>query len=334
MIFNLPNGLQGYYLADSEGNRLDAGPTAIVTDKFAEDNVVRNALSCVRCHDRGMKAFKDVVRPAIEKLPGHLGFNKKKVLALYPEQDELSALLKKDSERFLTAMEKVLGRPQTVEPLIPVTRRFLEDPLLLGTVAGELGLENSDEMAAVFRSRQFTSLGLLPLASKGAIRRDTWEDYFDQVVHQLGLGKPVVPLDAVSRKNYAPLGVGPDITLTTTRGTRLFGAGDKIAILVKNNGKLPVFIEMIGTSTRGDMIALVPAGTKLSPGQEHRFPEEGTLTVKAATGREFITVFSSDQSFVAGTRFHGKHTADRYVHDLSTVNAAPIVKKTLVIETR
>ncbi|TWT91870.1 c-type cytochrome domain-containing protein [Neorhodopirellula pilleata] len=334
MIFNLPNGLQGYYLADAAGNRLDAGPTAIVTDKFAEDKVVRNALSCVRCHDKGIKPFKDVVRPAIESLPGHLGFNKKQVLALYPEQDELSALLKKDTDRFLGALEKVLGRPQSIEPLVPVTRRYLEDPLLLGTVAGELGLEDSEDMAAVFRSRQFTSLGLLPLASKGAIRRDTWEDYFDQVVHQLGLGKPVVPLDAISRRNYAPLGVGPDITLTTTRGTRLFGAGDKIAILVKNNGKLPIFIELIGTSTRGENIVLVPAGTKLSPGQEHRFPEEGTLTVKAATGQEFITVFSSDQSFVAGTRYHGKHTADRYVHDLSTINTAPIVKKTLVIETR
>ena len=37
MIFNLPNGLQGYYLADAAGRRIDAGPTAIVTDKFAED---------------------------------------------------------------------------------------------------------------------------------------------------------------------------------------------------------------------------------------------------------------------------------------------------------
>ncbi|MEZ6128054.1 MAG: c-type cytochrome domain-containing protein [Planctomycetaceae bacterium] len=334
MIFNLPNGLQGYYLADSKGSRLDAGPTEIVTDKFAEDKIVRNALSCVRCHDRGMKAFKDVVRPAIEMLPGHLGFSKKQVLALYPEQEQLSALLKKDGDRFLTAMEKVLGHPQTAEPLTPVSRRFLEDPLLLGTVTGELGLAKSEDMAPVFRSRQFSALGLLPLASKGAVRRDTWEDYFDQVVHELGLGEPVIPLDAVTRLNYAPLGIGPDVSMTTTRGSRFFAAGDKIAIIVKNNGKLPIFIELLGTGTKGETVVLVPSGTKLDAGMEHRFPEEGTITVQPSTGRELITVFASDKEFAAGTHYKGKNTADRYVHELPVSGAAAIVKKSLVLETR
>lgn len=334
MIFNLPNGLQGYYLADAKGRRIDAGPTEIVTDKFAGDKIVRNALSCVRCHDRGMKAFKDVVRPAVEMLPGHLGFSKKQVLALYPKQEDLSALLKKDGNRFLNAMEKILGHPQTAEPLTPVTRRFLEDPLLLGTVTGELGLEKSDDMAVVFRSRQFSALGLIPLASKGAVRRDTWEDYFDQVVHELGLGEPVIPLDAITRPNYAPLGVGPDLTLTTTRGSRFFAPGDEIAIIAKNNGKLPIFIEMIGTSIRGQNVVLVPAGTKLDAGAEQRFPEEGTITVKAASGRELITVFGSDKEFAAGTHYKGKNTSDRYVHELPAADAPAIVKKTLVIETR
>ncbi|MCA9011703.1 MAG: hypothetical protein KDB01_18245, partial [Planctomycetaceae bacterium] len=334
MIFNLPNGLQGYYLADATGARLDAGPTEIVTDKFAEDKVVRNALSCVRCHDRGIKAFKDVVRPAVELLPGHLGYSKKQVLALYPEQEQLSALLKKDGDRFLDAMEKVLGHPQTTEPLTPVTRRFLEDPLLLGTVSGELGLAKSDDMASVFRSRQYAALGLVPLASKGAVRRDTWEDYFDQVVRELGLGEPVIPLDAVTRLNYAPVGVGPDVSITTTRGSRFFAAGDKIAIIVRNNGKLPVFIELVGTGTKGEKVVLVPSGTKLEAGAEQRFPEEGTITVKAATGREFITVFASEKEFAAGTHYKSKHTADRYVHELPTSDAAAIVKKTLVLETR
>lgn len=334
MIFNLPNGLQGYYLANAKGRRIDAGPTEIVTDKFAEDKIVRNALSCVRCHERGMKSFKDVVRPAVELLPGHLGYSKKQVLALYPEQDELSALLKKDGNRFLDAMEKVLGHPQTTEPLQPVTRRFLEDPLLLGTVSGELGLANSEDMAAVFRSRQFSALGLIPLASKGAIRRDTWEDYFDQVVHELGLGEPVIPLDSVNRLNYAPLNVGPDVTITTTRGSRFFAAGDKISIIVKNNGRLPIFVELLGTGTKGENVVLVPAGTQVEPETEHRFPAEGTITVKPSQGRELITVFASDKEFAAGTHYIGKNTADRYVHELPKVGASAIVKKTLLIETR
>ncbi|MEP3479948.1 MAG: c-type cytochrome domain-containing protein [Fuerstiella sp.] len=334
MIFNLPNGLQGYYLADGIGNRLDAGPTEIVTDKFAEDKVVRNALSCVRCHDRGIKTYRDVVRPAVETLPGNLGFSKRKVLALYPKRDEFTALLKKDGARFMDAMEKVLGHPQETEPLTPVTRHFLEDPLTLGTAAGELGLAHSADLAVVFRSRSFAALGLVPLASKGAIRRDTWEDHFDQVVRELGLGEPIVPLDGNMRLDYAPLGHGPDIGITTTRGSRFFAPGDEIAIILTNNGKQPVFIELVGTGTKGEKVVLLPAETVMNPGHQLSFPEQGTITVKPSTGRELITVFASHQRFPAGTLYRADDVADRYVHELPGPKDEPIVKKSLVIQTR
>lgn len=334
MIFNLPNGLQGYYLSTAAGDRLDAGPTEIVTDKFAEDKVVRNALSCLRCHDQGMKSFKDVVRPSVEALPGNLGFSRREVLELYPQQDELSELLKSDGARFLTAMEKLLGHPQKVEPLIPVTRRFLEDPLTLTTVSGELGLNTPGDLAAVFRSRQFAALGLVPLATHGAVRRDTWEDYFDQIIRELGLGAPLIPLDAVSRLDYAPLGHGPNVSISTTRGSRVFAAGDEIAILVKNQGKSPIFVELVGTGTKGEKVLLVPPSTQIRPGETLRFPEQKTITVKPNLGHELITVFASESEFAAGTLYRGKNSADRYVHDLTEQTKSPIVKKSLVIETR
>ena len=334
MIFNLPNGLQGYYLATSAGDRLDAGPTEIVTDKFAEDKVVRNALSCMRCHDQGMKSFKDVVRSSVETLPGNLGFSRREVMELYPPQEQLSELLKSDGARFLTALEKVLGHPQKIEPLTPVTRRFLEDPLTLTTVSGELGLNKPGDLAAVFRSRQFAALGLVPLATHGAVRRDTWEDYFDQIVRELGLGDPVVPLDAVSRFDYAPLGHGPSIAISTTRGNRVFAAGDEIAILVKNQGQSPIFIELVGTGTKGEKVVLVPAGTHVAPGAVLRFPESKTISVQPNQGQELITVFASETKFAAGTIYRGKNSADRFVHDLTAQPTSPIVKKTLLIETR
>ncbi len=77
-------------------------------------------------------------------------FSRREVLELYPKQDELTAFLKSDGERFLTALEKVLGHPQKTEPLAPVTRRFLEDPLTLTTAAGELGLAKPGDLGAVF----------------------------------------------------------------------------------------------------------------------------------------------------------------------------------------
>ena len=334
MIFSLPNGLQGFYLADAAGRRIDAGPIEIVTDKFSEDKVVRNALSCVRCHDRGMKPFKDVVRPSVETLPGNLGFSKREVLELYPPNAELAAFFKSDGERFMTTMERVLGHVQGVEPLIPVTRRFLDEPLTLTTVSGELGLAKPGDLAAVFRSRQFAALGLVPLVSHGAIRRDTWEDYYDQIVRELGLGQPVVPLDAVSRLEYAPIGRGPEVQITTTRGSRAFAAGDEIAILVSNNGKSAVFVELIGTGTKGEKIVLVQAGTKIAAGTQLRFPERATILVKPGLGQEQITLFASETEFNPGIVFRGKNIADRYVHESQTESSSPIIKKTLVIETR
>ncbi len=70
MVFRLPNGMHGYYISTGKGERLDSAPTAIVTDKFAEDKVVRNGLACMRCHDQGVKDFRDDVRPAVETLLG------------------------------------------------------------------------------------------------------------------------------------------------------------------------------------------------------------------------------------------------------------------------
>jgi serine/threonine-protein kinase len=334
MIFNLPNGLHGYYLATATGDRLDAGPTEIVTDKFAEDKLVRNALSCMRCHDQGIKAFKDSVRPAIESMPGNLGFSRSEVLKLYPKQDELSGYFKSDGGRFMSSLEKVLGHPQKVEPLAPVTRRFLEDPITLTTAAGELGLMKTGDLGAVFRSRQFAALGLIPLAGQGAVRRDTWEDYFEQIVRELGLGVGIICLDANTRHDFAPLGHGPNIQITTTKNSRTFSSGDQIAAIITNQGKSEVYIELIGTGTKGEKVILVPAGQKLSPGASVRFPKEGTIKVKPSLGHELITVFASEAEFPAGTLYQGKNIADRYVHELDLQRVSPIVKKSLIIETR
>src|SRR5206468_10279349 len=38
-IFNLPNGMQGYFIADAEGRRLDKAPIDIVADRSEERRV-------------------------------------------------------------------------------------------------------------------------------------------------------------------------------------------------------------------------------------------------------------------------------------------------------
>src|SRR5438270_690504 len=67
IIFNLPNGLQGYLLVDAKGRRIDVGPADVVADSLRTSGTteVANGLSCMACHDQGMRKFKDTVRAGL-----------------------------------------------------------------------------------------------------------------------------------------------------------------------------------------------------------------------------------------------------------------------------
>ena len=84
VVFHLPNGLQGYYISDASGNRIDEAPIDIVSNPAASNPAVRNGLSCIGCHTEGMKTFEDEVRAVILKSPD--GPVKDQGLRLYVEQ--------------------------------------------------------------------------------------------------------------------------------------------------------------------------------------------------------------------------------------------------------
>ncbi len=345
MIFNLPNGLQGYFVVNAQGVRIEAAATEIVTDRFAEDKTVRNGLACMRCHDQGMKGFLDVVRPALMRLPGSPGFDKKVALELYPEQRVLDGWLKEDGDRFQAAMAKVLGKPPAGEPLVPVSHRFLDDPIPLTAAAGELALTDPAGLQAVFRVPQFTGLGLVPLAADGVVRRDAWEDYFDQVVRTLGLGIPIPPVDGLSRKDF-PSGPPPvEVELKTNKKSSVFEPGDEIAFLVTNKGRKAIYIELIGTSARGRSVILAPSTTMVGPGETYRYPPQGGLKARGGLGKEQVTLFARATAFPGGEVLRGDGVTDRVVHPFFqirkvagrwrlTEDAQGLVRKTIEIETK
>lgn len=345
MVFSLPNGLNGYFVTDAVGNRIEVAPTNIVTDKFAEDKAVRNGLSCIRCHENGIKGFVDNVRTAIEASPGSPGFDRRQALRLYAPNDEMQKLIAEDTERFKKAMEAVLGKSQTREPCIPVSRRFIDAPLTLHGVAAELGLAATDGLVPLFRSPHFTGLGLLPLASQGCVRRDTWEDYYDQIVRGLGLGVPVIALDGLGRDDY-PAGNAPlSVSLSTNKSHNVFAPGDEMVVFIMNRSNTDVHIELIGTSAKGKKVLLVPASTKVAPGEQFRFPKTGSIKIQSGLGREVLTLFASSNAFEPGVILRGKDVVDRIVHpffalhrDTGVVTAGfdpgKLIKKSITIETR
>ena len=97
IIFNLPNGLQAYYLADAGGRRLDEAPIEIVSNPAASDPTVRNGLSCIGCHTEGMKTFEDQVRGVVIEKNPNPPYNKDRALRLYTKKVTMDVLLGEDT---------------------------------------------------------------------------------------------------------------------------------------------------------------------------------------------------------------------------------------------
>lgn len=344
MIWNLPNGLQGYLVTDNTGQRIAEAPTTIVTDKFSEDRIVRNGLACMRCHDRGMKKFSGNLRPAFETLTTSVSFNRQAILRLYAPREEMDALIARDQKRFLSALEEAIGTSDADEPLVSTSRKFLDAPLTLSQAASEVGLEGAEHLQSLFRLPEFTRLGLGGLAAGGVIRRDTWEDYFDRIVRKLGSGHPLPPLDGLIRSDHlADTELAANLSLKTNKSGNVFSPGDELVISLTNNSRHELSVEMIGTSSRGRIARLTDGVVPLPPGKTLRIPKSGSLTIQPRLGVELITTFAHREVFPPGNLVRANRAADRFIHEFYRYDpdeqvlrnaAADMVRKTLEIETR
>ena len=195
VIFNLPNGLQGYYISDGLGNRIDAAPLSIVSNEGASDKVVRNGLSCIGCHTEGMKTFTDTVRGVIEQTRTP-AYDREHALRLYVEQEEMDALVSADTERYKDALEKtgnVFGG--IIEPVSYASEAF-QGPLDASHAAAVIGMERDVFLQKIRTESGLQHLGLTGLLSGGNVKRDVWESNFSDLVSCVygnGCGEPPPP---------------------------------------------------------------------------------------------------------------------------------------------
>ena len=182
IIFNLPNGLQAYYLSDAGGRRLDEAPINIVSNPAASDPTVRNGLSCIGCHTEGMKDFEDRVRGVVEKNPDP-PFNKARALRLYTDAATMNALIDEDTARYSQALEATGGVLGGIEPVQRFHEAF-QRPLDAGHAAAAVGLESEVFLERIRENVGLQQLGLLVLET-GTIKRDTWTSKFSEVVFAL-----------------------------------------------------------------------------------------------------------------------------------------------------
>lgn len=206
LIFNLPNGLQGYLLIDNVGNRIDKGPINIVRDLKETSGTaeVVNGISCMACHEHGMIRFKDTIRDGL----GVFGDAQLKVRRLFQKPDTMTKLLDRDEQRFLQSLTDATGpflqvgnnqqrNVKTFPEVVGSIARFYQKDLELEDVAAELGMPDPRELQILIKGNpRLRELGLGPLVQGAAIKRSTWQSLersispFQQAAFELELGTP------------------------------------------------------------------------------------------------------------------------------------------------
>ena len=203
VIFNLPNGLQGYYLVNASGFRLDEAPINIVSNPAASDPTVRNGLSCMGCHTEGMKTFEDQVRSVIESNTNPT-YDKAQALRLYVEQSKMDTLLGEDMERYRVALAKTGGAVDDIEPI----QRFHEvfqGEVDVAYAAAVVGLETEAFLEQIRENVGLQNAGLLILASaNGSVKRDAWTSSFRDIVFALNFPTLVVVPPVVTPPEQKP----------------------------------------------------------------------------------------------------------------------------------
>ena len=190
IIFNLPNGLQAYYLVDAGGNRLDEAPISIVRNLAVSDPTVRNGLSCIGCHTEGMKTFEDQVRGVAEQSENP-PFDKDQVLRLYVEKSEMDAFVEKDTDHYRQALEATGDVFGGIEPVQRFHEAF-QGPLDAAYAAAAVGLETGVFLGKIRENVSLQNLGLQVLEN-GTMKRDAWTSNFADMISALNTPDSTLP---------------------------------------------------------------------------------------------------------------------------------------------
>lgn len=186
-IFNLPNGFQGYFLSDGHGKQLFKGPTSIVQDMSHRDMAVTNAISCMGCHNQGMRNVTDEVGAQAAANKAFPVKTREEIKALYPPSSEMDAVIEADRKRFTDAMVKARLDPQLtlngVEMVTALSARYEWDVNLI-QAAAEFGI-SADEMKDAMTASGGMGKSIALRLDQGIVPRDQFEPVYGQFVERI-----------------------------------------------------------------------------------------------------------------------------------------------------
>lgn len=294
-IYSLPNGFQGYYLNKANGERLDKGPTEIVRDLSRKDLAVTNGISCMGCHDQGMRKAKDEVREHVIRGKSFSKEVRETVEGLYPPTAKMDALIDGDGKRFTDAMVRAGLTPTLklngVEMINALSKRY-EDDIDLTLAAAEFGLDPKE-----FKdSAGDVSKELRPLVRRleqGSIPRDQFEQVFRNLAEDLTDLKLVqIKGGQAKKKAAAAKPRADDLSLTSDKDDYRLGESPVFTI----ESPRECYLTLTNVDEKGEGTVLLPnkfqqdnrikAGVPIEfPGKgapfQYKMKDKGTETVVA-----------------------------------------------------
>lgn len=221
VIFSLPNGLQGYFLIDAGGRRIERASQEIVTDPGRADRAVRTGVSCMGCHATGIISRADELRAHVLRNAATFDHDRAlvgRVIAEHPPAAALEAIYARDRARFQAALD-ALGAGGAREPIDAVAQAY-DRELSLADAAAALGLEPA-RFARVLERTSSPPLAALRLPG-GTIKRDAWDELSPRLGAEVGRGRPVAEIPA-----HARLELRCDGALTRDAGAECYRLGER-----------------------------------------------------------------------------------------------------------
>ena len=310
-IFSLPNGFQAYYLSTAKGDALSNGPTNIVQDPTSKDLTVTNGISCMGCHDQGMRKAKDEVRSIVVQGRTFPKETREAVEALYPPTDKMDTVIAGDASRFADAMKRAGLDPTLklngVEMVTALSKRY-ENDLDLTLAAAELGMSKA-EFAEASREADRKFRTLVRRLEQGSIPRDQFETNFAAFADNISDEEIVNFGGGAAQKPGAKVGRGSsDIAVTSDKDVYKQNATAIFTVVSSRD----CFLTLTDVDEKGEGTVLFPnkfaqdnrikanAEVQLPPSGapfQYRLKDKGTETVTAVCSEKKGEVDGIKQDF-------------------------------------
>lgn len=201
-IFGLPNGLQGYFIADAKGNRLQEAAINVAVDRDnvspflgSAPGVVKAGISCNHCHSGGVNAYTDQLLYHSARTSGLTASEINAINQLYPVQSVLNTSFNTYNTTFLTSHRVIAADPITTvsssEPTWLADRTY-QDYQSVDQVAAEVGLTTDEFNTCLFHSPDLAQAIGLADPTLGRVTRANLDKEFGRIALDCGLGNQVL----------------------------------------------------------------------------------------------------------------------------------------------